>query len=152
MTFNKQGNGAQGTETNDGSANGLQTTDNGAAPPAVLLLGDDPALLALLEEWLAAEGYAVVQGQPDDATREQPWQLVIVDVAFPRRGGAKVLQPIAQKHPDTPVLALSSTFVGRVECCGPVARALGVACVLPKPLTRAALLAAIERLLRTPPR
>jgi CheY-like chemotaxis protein len=59
---------------------------------------------------------------------------------------------VVQDDPDliTPVVALSSNFFARVEANGAVARALGVDAVLPKPLAREALIAAVRTLVPRP--
>jgi CheY-like chemotaxis protein len=68
-------------------------------------------------------------------------------VACPRQGCTEGLKAIAEAHPRTPILALSSSFFPGVDTTGAVARALGVAGVLAKPVTRGGLLDAIRRLL-----
>jgi len=115
-----------------------------SAPYHVRVIDADPAWRGLLEEWLAALGCVIVAD--DDAAAERV-DLVVVDVPFPRQGGVDLVQRVASRHPATPILALSSTFFSRIECCGPVARALGVDCVLPKPATREAITAAVRRVL-----
>jgi CheY-like chemotaxis protein len=105
----------------------------------IVLVDADPALRGLLEEWLQPLGHRVVEegGNAD---------LVVVDIPYPRRDGCEVLQRIANEHPKAPRLVLSSSFFPGVDCCGAVASSLGVAGVLPKPLTREALVAAVQRL------
>lgn len=114
-----------------------------ASTPQLLVLGADGATLELLREWLGADGYAVTS-EPDDPA--QRYALVLVDVPFPRQGPSAPLQRVARG--DTPVLALSATFHSTVERSGEVARALGVAGVLPKPIRREALLDAVRSLAR----
>ena len=106
----------------------------------ILLVDAEPALAAIVAEWLAADGWRVEGHDAGDGAA-----LVIVDVPFPRQA-ADQLQRLGAVHAGTPILVLSSTFLGRIECCGVLARQLGVAGVLPKPLQRDALLAAVRQL------
>jgi CheY-like chemotaxis protein len=101
----------------------------------------------LLEQWLQGLGCEVVVDADADAAALPPVDLVIVDLPFPRQGGVDSVKRISSRHPGTPIVALSTNFFSRIECCGPVARALGVDCVLPKPATREAIAAAVRRVL-----
>jgi DNA-binding response OmpR family regulator len=142
-----------------GPASTARPAGTAAARRAVELVDVDAALQGLLESWLHDEGIDVVApgaaasaAEPGAAASAAnpaaaAIDLVIVDVPFPRQGGVDLIRRIANRHPAVPVLALSSTFFSGVECCGPVARTLGVACVLPKPVTREALAAAVRRVL-----
>jgi CheY-like chemotaxis protein len=114
----------------------------------ILVVDADPALLGLLEEWLGEQGCLVVAEGGDP--QHDGFDLAVVDIPFPRQGGTNVLKRIASEHPGTPVFALSSSFFARIESCGAVARTLGVARVLPKPLARDALVAAVRKLLDEP--
>jgi CheY-like chemotaxis protein len=120
-------------------------TASPTAAARVLIVDADPALHGLLQEWLSAAGCHVVQFDGEAGSPVEPFDLVIVDVPYPRQGGVDLIARIKKRHPMTPILALSSTFFGRIECCGPVAHALGVACVLPTPLARQVLLDAVRR-------
>ena len=104
----------------------------------VLLVEADPALRGLVEEWLADEDWTMVDEHPD---------VVLVDLPAPREQGPGVIKRISNAHPHAPVVALSSSFFDGIESNGAIARALGVTSVLPKPLTRDALLAALRRAL-----
>lgn len=112
--------------------------------PVVLVVDADAPLFGLLQAWLSTEGCVVLDER--DAARERV-DLVIVDLPFPRQAGVDSVRHIAQRHPMAPILALSSTFITGIECCGPVARELGVACALPNPVSREALLSSVRRLL-----
>jgi DNA-binding response OmpR family regulator len=126
------------------SANGL------LRPPVVWLAGLEAELAALLAEWLAEVGIvALVAG--GSAEREPAWpqrvDLVVVDIPFPRLGAAAQLQGLALAWPQAPVLALSGTFFASVAARGAVARELGVAGVMAKPVSREAWLCEVQRLL-----
>ena len=112
--------------------------------PVIRVVNTDRATLGLLQEWLGAAGYRVV----DADTTQEAARLTIVDVPFTRHGGLELLRRVAAEDPGVPILALSPTFFSNVRCGGGCARALGVAGVLPKPLARDALLAAVDGLLR----
>jgi DNA-binding response OmpR family regulator len=114
----------------------------------ILVADADCALYGLLEEWFAASGWRLAGACQPDETAPDGYDLILVDVPFPRAGGQDVLQGLAREHPGTPMIALSSNFFPGVESTGAVARELGVAAVLPKPVTREALVAAVRRALQ----
>jgi DNA-binding NarL/FixJ family response regulator len=119
-----------------------------APAPLIRIIGTDRATLDLLTEWLMSAGFAVAnEGRADTAT-PAPALLAIVDIPFTRHGGREAVQRVATQYPGIPILALSPTFFSNVRCGGECARALGVAGVLPKPVARDALIAAIRDLLR----
>lgn len=120
----------------------------GAPRPRVLVVDADPALLGLLEEWLGAQGLSVAEEQTASGEpAEGGFDLVVVDVPFPRHCGLEVLRRVTTRHPGVPILALSSSFFAGIASTGVVARALGVAGVLPKPVGREAMCAAVRKLL-----
>jgi CheY-like chemotaxis protein len=116
-----------------------------ATRPCILLAQIEEAVAALVEEWLHADGYRVRRsgGEPG----ESPADLVLLELPFPRHGQTERLRRLAEAMPGVPVLALSPTFLPGIDTHGPVAQQLGVAAVLPAPLRRDALLAAVGRLL-----
>ncbi len=57
------------------------------------------------------------------------------------------MQRVAAQYPGIRILALSPTFFSNVSCGGNCARALGVDGVLPKPVARDDLIAAIRDLM-----
>jgi CheY-like chemotaxis protein len=116
-------------------------------PFRVCVIDADDAWRALLEQWLQGMGCEVVPEPADASTPAPTVNLVIVDLPFPRQGGVDLVKRITSRHPATPILALSSNFFSRIECCGPLARDLGVDCVLPKPATREAIADAVRRVL-----
>jgi CheY-like chemotaxis protein len=112
----------------------------------VLLVDLDPPIAALIEEWLCGAGFEVHLAIEPVAGHALSADLVLVDVPFPRQGGER-LRALAQALPGAPILALSPTFFAGVAARGAVARELGVAGVLAKPVQCAALLSAVAELL-----
>jgi CheY-like chemotaxis protein len=113
----------------------------------VLVVDADAALLGLLEEWLVPHGCNIVAERAGADHTRDGFDLIVVDVPFPRARGLDVLQRVRRAHPCIPVLALSANFFASIDRSGTVAQTLGVASVLPKPVTRAALIAAVRHLL-----
>lgn len=113
----------------------------------VRLIDADPTSRDLIGQWLASMDCTLVAEPAGDDDPPPLADLVIVDVPFPRCGGVDLVRRIASLHPATPILALSTNFFSGIECCGPVARTLGVDCVLPKPANREALARAVQRVL-----
>jgi CheY-like chemotaxis protein len=115
-------------------------TDPGARPRAMVVDADE-ALHGLIEAWLAERGVGVAREAPGR------YDLIVVDLPFPRQGRGGRLARLQREHPGTPIVAMSSNFLPGIEAAGAVAQYLGVARVLPKPVTRDMLLAAVNRLL-----
>jgi CheY-like chemotaxis protein len=145
---NREGSAAlRRDEADPAEPAGTAGVARGAPGPRVLLLDLEPALGGLVAEWLAALGIATVQAEAGSAESLRPASLAIVDVAFPRQEGARRLQALTGALPGLPVLALSPTFFAGVAGSASVARRLGVAEVLPTPVRRDDLIAAVRRLL-----
>jgi two-component system alkaline phosphatase synthesis response regulator PhoP len=123
-----------------------------ATPPGgarILLVEDEPSLVLTLVDRLRSEGYAV-ESAPDGETGyrlaiEGSFDLVLLDVALPRRNGFDVLRDLRQKKIETPVLMLTARgqVVDRV-----LGLKLGADDYLPKPFDMMELLARIEAVLR----
>ena len=110
----------------------------------VLLLETDRAIHSLIAEWLAEEGWQIVD--PPSADAGAKLSLIVLELSFPREAG---LQPLAEaklRFPGVPILVISPTVFTSVSCCGPCADRLGVAGVLPKPIARATLVDTVGRL------
>ena len=122
-----------------------------AAPsgrPLALLVDLEPSLAMLIAEWLDDIGVEACADAPP-APADRTVDLVVVDVPYPRREGARRLRALAVELPAAPVLALSPTFFAGVSTSGSVARDLGAAGVLASPVCRDTLVAAVLRLLPT---
>lgn len=77
----------------------------------VLVLDDEPSIIALLQRYLRTKGY-FVQSASDGrvgvqmAAREQP-DIVLLDIMLPGKDGLEVLSEIKTRNPDTVVIMIS---------------------------------------------
>jgi len=115
----------------------------------ILVVEDEESLVMALRDRLESEGYAVTVANDgesgfDLATR-QPFDLVLLDVALPRKNGFDVCRDLRGRGVQTPVLMLTARgqIIDRV-----LGLKLGADDYLTKPFDAAELLARIEALLR----
>jgi len=109
----------------------------------ILVVDADRACVALVEQWLTDAGFEVVC----DADAGAPLDSVVVDVPQPRSASTQAVRSVAERHPGTPILAVSTAFFPGIEHCTAALRILGVDAVLAKPMSREALLNQLRRLL-----
>ena len=115
----------------------------------ILLVEDEESLVLALRDRLASEGYAVeVAGDGDtafDKAARGAFDLILLDIALPRRSGLDVCRDLRARGVQTPVLMLTARgqVIDRV-----LGLKLGADDYLTKPFETAELLARIEALLR----
>jgi two-component system alkaline phosphatase synthesis response regulator PhoP len=115
----------------------------------ILLIEDEPGLVMTLTDRLASEGYAVEtagdgEGGFERATTEF-YDLIILDVMLPKKGGFEVCRDLRQRGVQTPIIMFTARgqVVDRV-----VGLKLGADDYVTKPIEMIELLARIEALLR----
>ena len=115
----------------------------------ILVVEDEVKVAAALEEGLAAEGYAVsVAADGEEGLRVaslEPFDLVLLDLALPRRDGIEVLASLRRRNVVTPVFILTARDAVEDRVQGLDA---GADDYLVKPFTFPELLARIRALLR----
>jgi DNA-binding response OmpR family regulator len=109
----------------------------------IAIYEEDDLMRSLLEEWLADAGYRVRNPAADTAPGGRAADLVIVNLYMPKHTGPRLVEEIRAAHRGAPVIAISALFRSGLSTAGTTAKSLGVAQVIAKPLTRAALLAAV---------
>ena len=115
----------------------------------ILLVEDEESLVLALRDRLLSEGYAIEVAIDGDAALEKgsrgAFDLVLLDVALPKRSGFDVCRDLRARGVQTPVLMLTARgqVVDRV-----VGLKLGADDYLTKPFETMELLARIEALLR----
>lgn len=80
--------------------------------PAVLVVDDDPDILAALHDLLVHEGYQVTcastcGGALAGATTS-PYDAVLLDIGLPDGDGLSVLEVLKEQHPSLPVIILTA--------------------------------------------
>jgi two-component system alkaline phosphatase synthesis response regulator PhoP len=117
----------------------------------ILLVEDEPGVRLTVEDRLKSEGYAVESAADGDEGFERAakgaFDLLILDVMLPKRGGFDVCRDLRQRGVTTPILMLTARtqVADRV-----VGLKLGADDYVAKPFAMAELLARIEARLRRP--
>jgi CheY-like chemotaxis protein len=120
-------------------------------PPSILVVDDEPEMLDILRQVLAAAGYRVVTaGNGREASAElarEKFDLVLTDLLMPERDGTEVIGELRSKHPGTPIVAMSGG--GRMPRGDylKIAKMFGAHAVLEKPFSNEQLYSTIELLL-----
>jgi DNA-binding NtrC family response regulator len=112
--------------------------------PVVLLLEDNAAYRALLEEVLSLAGFDVC-AVPDgrrvpQILRERSVDLVITDLVMPERDGLETMTELHYSHPRLPVIAISGDTPLNTSLYLTLAEKLGASRVLAKPFKMAELI------------
>ena len=113
----------------------------------LLLVEDDVGLAAMIQEFLACEGFDVEvahDGDAPDVSRPNGYDLMILDVMLPNQSGLDILK-VLRRHSDIPVILLTArdSETDRV-----VGFELGADDFVPKPFRPRELVARIRAVLR----
>jgi DNA-binding response OmpR family regulator len=78
----------------------------------ILVIEDEPGIVDFLERGLSAEGHEVVAAldgpEGERLALDEAYDLVLLDVMLPGRGGLEVLAAIREVKPDLPVIVLTA--------------------------------------------
>lgn len=123
---------------------------NHALPKIVLLVEDEPHILSLLSDYLASEGYQVLEADSAPkafeilATKPQ-LDLFVTDFRLPGNvSGVMIAEPALKLRPDLKVIFISGYPIEIYESGSPIARS---APVLAKPFALDTLHSQIQALL-----
>lgn len=115
----------------------------------ILVIDDDPAVRSLLKRGLTYEGFAVDAADSGEAglslAREQPPDLVILDIMMPGIDGIEVLRRLRMVDAQLPVLLLTAKDAPKDQVAG---LETGADDYVVKPFTFEVLLARVRALLR----
>jgi DNA-binding response OmpR family regulator len=127
--------------------------NNGGPKQRVLVIEDDSSISLGLRINLESEGYDVTTAEDGEAglalAREEPPDLVILDVMLPKLNGFQVLQTIRREGIMMPIIILSARTGEMEKVTG---LELGAEDYVAKPFSLAELLARVRAALRRGPR
>ncbi len=117
----------------------------------VLLVDDDPSVVAALSGVLRGEGYDVIQAFDGHEAIEHfhsiaGADIVLLDLNLPRKSGWDIFERLTTINPLMPVIIITARPDQH-----PIALAAGAAGLMEKPLEIRLLLATMRRLLAEPP-
>ena len=88
-----------------------QTAGSDTAP-RILIIDDEAAIRESLETLLSMEGYAIETAENGeqglDRIAEQPFDLVLLDLALPGRNGIEILSTIREREATLPVIMITA--------------------------------------------
>jgi two-component system alkaline phosphatase synthesis response regulator PhoP len=110
ITFNEQSNGAEGGDRS--STNRDVAEPNASKKTRILIVEDEPAMVAGLRDNFEYEGYEVISAADgvaglDRALADDP-DLVVLDVMMPRMSGLDVCKQLKVKRPSLPIIMLTA--------------------------------------------
>ena len=117
--------------------------------PLILLVDDDVTLLQTIGTQIRLAGFDTVLSSSAvtaiQVLKDQPIDLVIMDLFMPDRDGIETITDIRMDWPDLPIIAMSGGWrtIG-ADTVLDMALAIGAQSALAKPFDRATLVAAIE--------
>jgi DNA-binding response OmpR family regulator len=116
----------------------------------ILVIDDDPPVCDSVALILEAEGHTVEKaGNGDDglaAFRARPADLVITDMAMPKKDGVELIACLLKDNPNLPIIAMSGAPNSAQFLY--LASYFGAGKMLTKPFTGKALLAAVTEAMK----
>jgi DNA-binding response OmpR family regulator len=111
MKFAEHSNGGGGSVSR-ASTNSRAADPNGARKTRILIVEDEPAMVAGLRDNFEYEGYEVISAGDgaeglDRALADEP-DLVVLDVMMPRMSGLDVCKQLKIKKPGVPIIMLTA--------------------------------------------
>lgn len=126
--------------------------------PAILVVDDEPALLALIARALEAEGFSVaVAGDGMEAwglieEGNGPFDLLVVDIVMPRWDGTTLMRRVRAEHPAQRILLITGRTDGILHESVPADTPLLLKPFTPDELVRAVRSVLMPRSQRAPVR
>jgi len=118
---------------------------------AILVVDDQPAVLALIRISLESAGHHVVAVDDSRAVsgllKKQTLDLLITDIFMPDQDGIELIQAVRKEFPTVAIIAMSGVSLERREYYLEAGRTFGADAILGKPFGGKELFASIEEAL-----
>lgn len=120
----------------------------GGTVAQILIVDDDSELLANARRLIEAAGHQATDAESGEQALEMMdesrFDLVIMDVVMPRKGGIEAIMEIHTRHPDIPTVIMSGKVPLGTDAISSLMGRYGARAVLSKPFTGEELLNAVE--------
>jgi two-component system nitrogen regulation response regulator NtrX len=116
----------------------------------ILVVDDETDVRETTRELLELHGYAVEEARTGrealaDLRRSRP-ALLVTDVIMPDMDGLELIRTVRREHPETPIIVVTGSEIGRPGTLAAMAVHMGARHVFAKPVPVEAFLAAVARL------
>jgi CheY-like chemotaxis protein len=120
----------------------------------ILVVDDDARVRTIARALLEADGFQVVEAESGGAAlrllSSEVVDVVLTDIFMPDTDGIELIHALHRDSPDLAIVAMSGGGFGDGKEVLSVARLLGAAQIVQKPLTRRKLVGAIRRATGSP--
>ena len=117
----------------------------------IIVIDDEDMICTLLRNYLEDRGYRVSVAhdgrQALDLFEQRQADLIITDIFMPEKDGLEVISALRKKRPEIPIIAMSGGNPTNKQDVLHIAKSLGAARIMDKPIELRELLATIHALL-----
>lgn len=117
----------------------------------ILVIDDERQIRILLQRVLEQAKFEVLlAANGDEGAKTQkldPSDLVITDLIMPGKEGIELIQDFKKKYPNTPIIAMSGGGIADAEGYLTMAKMMGAAAVIEKPVRKKTLLETVNGVL-----
>lgn len=117
----------------------------------ILVIDDDEFVRNVIHRMLEQEGFEIFSASGGNEglqlARQHRFDLVILDVVMPDKGGIETIVELRQLYPDQKAIVMSGRVPVEAESFRVLARQMGASIVIPKPFDRQTLVDAIKQAL-----
>ena len=117
----------------------------------ILIIDDNAQLRSMLNVMLTQAGHEIVEASGGTEGvrlyREQPADLVVVDILMPEKGGLETIVELKKDFPKAKMIGISGGFQKKTDANNSLADLLGVDRTLSKPFGSEELLKAVREVL-----